>query len=80
MWREMGHFLPLVIIVWSTRPPSAYSESVLICRKLGNVCKQSLYSPRTSCVCVVEKEKELMVKIFTSTTKFSRKAFPQSER
>ena len=80
MWRQLGYFLPFVIIVWPTGPPSAYSGTRMIARKLDNVWKQSFYFPRTGCLFVVKKEKEIMLKIITSTTKFSWKAFHQSER
>ena len=80
MWREVGYFLLLVINVWPTRRPSAYSGTKMIGRKLDNVWKQSFYFPRTGCLFVVKKEKEIMLKINTSTTKFSWEAFYQSEQ
>ena len=80
MRRELGYLLPVVIIVWPTRPPSADSGAKMIGRKLDKVWKQSLYSPCRSCLFVVEKEKGILLMIFTSTTKFSWKAFQLSER
>ena len=79
MWRELGYFLPIGIIVWPTRPPSAYSVPKMIGRKLDNVWKQYFYFPRTGCLFVVRKEKEKLLTIITSTTNFSRKALHQSE-
>ena len=57
MWREVGYFLPLMIFVWPTRPPSAYSGTRMIGRKLDNVWKQSFYFPRRGCLFVLKKEK-----------------------
>ena len=80
MWRKLGYFLPFVILVWPTSPPSAYSGTMMIGRKLDNGEKESFHSLRTVCFSCCEKGKEVMLKIITWTTKFSCKAFHQSER
>ena len=79
MWRELGYFLPFVILVWPTRPPSAYSGTMMIGRKLDSGEKESLQSLHTGRFSVV-KMKEILLKIITLTTKFSSKAFHQCER
>ena len=33
MWRKLGYFLPFVILVWPTSPPSAYSGTMMIGKK-----------------------------------------------
>ena len=57
--RELGFFLPLVIIVSQTRLPSACSGTMMIGRILDIVWKQSSYSARRGCLFVVKKEKKV---------------------
>ena len=79
MWRELGYFMPFVILVWPTRPPSAYSGSMMIGRKLDSGENDSFHSLHTGCFSCCEKEKQILLKIITLTTKFSSKAFHQCE-
>ena len=76
-WRELGYFLPVVIFVWPTRPPSTYSGTMMISRKLD---KSHFIIYAQAAFPVVKKEKEILLKIITLTTKFSCKRFHQCER
>ena len=60
MWRKLGSFLPFVILVWSTSPPSAYSGTMMSGRKLDNGEKKSFHFLSTGCFSCCEKGKDIV--------------------
>ena len=61
LWRELRYFLPFVILVWPTRPPSANLGTMMIGRELHNGEKRSFPSLDTGCICCCEKAKRNIV-------------------